>query len=295
MRLQRDQFTALLKAVWSRDPERTRAIALQVVARNPKDGALAVDVNRIFLREPPVSLAIPNGLDGMVRIQEPHARLDDLVLSRAVRSALELVMTEHAHAEELAGRGLWPTTRLLFHGASGTGKTSAAAALSEQLGLPLFVVPIDTVVASYLGETSKNLRRVLEFVSAQPAVVLLDELDAIGLTRGGPNEMGEQGRIVTTLLVLLDEVRRRQSRTVLIGTTNRRSEIDAALARRFDLDIEFPLAEGEDIDRVASRVFERAKVTGPSLPFDQPTAHAEIERWALAEAKRIVLGGGSPR
>lgn len=291
MRIQRDQFTALLKTIWGRDYDRTRAIALQICAHNAKDERLKKDVTYILGHQPVV---LPPAVQGLVRIQEPSTEPADLVLASEVRRALDAVVTEHAYAEELTSRGLAPITRLLFHGPSGTGKTSAAAALAHELDRPLYVIPMDALISSYLGESSSRLRKALEFVSQQEAVVLLDEIDAIGLARGGQNEVGEQGRIVTTLLVVLDDLRRQRSRTVLIASTNRRDALDSALGRRFDLEVGFALPTMDERREVAARVFDRAGLVGPGLSGAVAiealgVSHAEVERWALGEAKRLVM------
>jgi len=294
VRIRRDQFLAIVKSVWSRDRDRVKALARQVVASNPKDAGLAADVDRIFGRDPGLTLSIPGDLVGIVREQDAGVSVDELVVARPIREALERVVTEHAYAGQLAARGLAPVTRLLFHGPSGTGKTSAASALAGLLDLPFFVVPMDALVGSYLGESSGRLRKALEFVSQEAAVVLLDEIDAIGCARGKHNDMGEQSRIVTTLLVVLDDIRRRGSKTVIVAGTNRRDALDPAIVRRFDVELEFGLPSEDDALLVAAHVFERAGVD-PTIGWIKANmprmrhSHAEVERWASIEAKRLVM------
>lgn len=294
MRLTKEQFHAFIGAVWSRDTDRTRSIALQIASHNAKDPEVALIVNRALMRDRPNS-AIPHDLAGCVREVEPWFDVDQMTLDPAIAAVVDAVFTENAYAEELAARGLDPTCRLMFHGPSGTGKTSAACVLAARMGLPLLVVPMDQIISSYLGESSARLRKVCEFVAkAPPAVVLLDEIDAIGLARGDKNDVGEQGRIVTTLLVLLDELRRQRSRSVLIAATNRHESLDTALTRRFDTSVEFSLPSDAQKTEIARRIFARAGVVGPSVPGGLES-HADVERWALGEARRIVLGGVATR
>nr|VFK64984.1 MAG: ATPase family associated with various cellular activities (AAA) [Candidatus Kentron sp. TUN] len=58
-----------------------------------------------------------------------------------------------------------------------------AEVLASELGLPLAVVRIDSVVSSYLGETASNLRQVFDFIASIPMVALFDEFDALAKER----------------------------------------------------------------------------------------------------------------
>jgi SpoVK/Ycf46/Vps4 family AAA+-type ATPase len=73
---------------------------------------------------------------------------------------------------------------LLFCGPPGCGKTLAAEVIASALDLPLVIVRLDSVISSLLGETSANLRKVFDYVSARPVVALFDEFDALGKDRG---------------------------------------------------------------------------------------------------------------
>ena len=71
------------------------------------------------------------------------------------------------------------------------GKSTAAEALAAEMGVPLVVVRLDSVISSYLGETSSNLRRIMDYSNQGRWVVLFDEFDAIGRLRDDPTEHGE--------------------------------------------------------------------------------------------------------
>lgn len=290
MRIAREEFARLLSGVWLRDGEAVRLCATQIAANNHKDPQIQKIVDDTLGKARPFLLKLPEKLIGIVREEAAFASFADLVLTAEIEQAMVTVMREHALADRLVARGLLPTTRLLFHGPSGTGKTACAAALAHAIGLPFFVIPMDAIVSQYMGETSERLRKAIEYVGAESSVVLLDEIDAIGLERG-QNDVGEQGRIVTTLLVLLDELRRRRSRTLLIAATNRRDHIDSALARRFDHAIQFSLVESRDQQRIADAVFRRAGLDPKPIPDRWPLLHApaHVEAWALAHARQAVL------
>ena len=101
------------------------------------------------------------------------------MLGDGAQSALDEVLMEHRRGDDLLlANGLQPAQRLLFCGPPGCGKTLAAEVGASALELPLVVVRLDSVISSLLGETSANLRRVFDYVSARPVVALFDEFDA---------------------------------------------------------------------------------------------------------------------
>lgn len=70
-------------------------------------------------------------------------------------------------------------TLALFSGPQGTGKTMAAAIMSRELGFSIYRVDLSQVVSKYIGETEKNLARVLKTAEMKKAVLLFDEADAL--------------------------------------------------------------------------------------------------------------------
>ena len=135
----------------------------------------------------------------------------------------------------LRAHGLEPRHRVLLLGPPGNGKTSLAESLAFELALPLFAVRYDAVVTSYLGETAQRLRRLFDFVRTEPCVLFFDEFDAIGKERGDLHETGEIKRVVTTLLLQLDDL---PSYCVLAAATNHPELLDRATWRRFQIKLE---------------------------------------------------------
>ena len=87
-------------------------------------------------------------------------------------------------------------------------------------------------MTSYLGETAKRLRSLFDFVRTEPCVLFFDEFDAIGKERGDLHETGEIKRVVTTLLLQLDDL---PSYCVLVAATNHPELLDRATWRRFEI------------------------------------------------------------
>jgi SpoVK/Ycf46/Vps4 family AAA+-type ATPase len=145
---------------------------------------------------------------------------------------LEGLLREHRETERLAQAGLAPRSTLFLVGPPGVGKTMTAAWLARELGAPLFELEIPSLISSYLGRTGQNLREVFDFARANPAVVLLDEFDAVAKRRDDATDLGEMRRIVS---VLLKEIEEWPGPSVLVAATNHPDLIDPAIFRRFQV------------------------------------------------------------
>src|SRR6202041_2034035 len=120
----------------------------------------------------------------------------------------------------------------------GNGKTTLAEAIAESLNLPLLAVRYEAVIGSFLGETASRLRRVFDLARSMPCVLFFDEFDAIGKERGDIHETGEIKRVVTSLLMQIDEL---PSYTIVAAATNHPELLDRAAWRRFQLRLNLPL------------------------------------------------------
>ena len=103
----------------------------------------------------------------------------------------------------------------------------------------LFRSRLDSMISSYLGTTSKNIRNLFEYAQKIPCVLFLDEFDAIGKARDDNNELGELKRVVNSLLQNIDNL---NNNTLLIAATNHETLLDKAIWRRFNykLKVDFP-------------------------------------------------------
>jgi hypothetical protein len=181
-------------------------------------------------------------LDALAEHLQAQGSWDELVVSRACRAQLRELEARCRHRERLterlrpafgsAGRGV----RALFSGPSGTGKTLAARVLAAELGLDLYRVDLAAVVNKYIGETEKNLHRVLSVAEAMGVVLLLDEGDALlGARTGVRNANDRYANLETNYLLQ----RLEHYRGIVLVTTNLGENIDRAFQRRMDVSVAF--------------------------------------------------------
>lgn len=229
----------------------------------------------------------------LLQIKEPVRRLEDVVLSDENASLLDELLQEHHRGETLKSYGLHPADKILFCGPPGCGKTLTAEVLASELGLPLAIVRIDSVISSLLGETAANLRQVFDFVSTVPMVVLFDEFDAMAKERSDEAEHGELKRVVNAFLQMLDAY---EGKSILVAATNHERILDSAVWRRFDEVLVFESPNLEQLRRLLS-----VKLRGLRREFETDDArittlfkgmsHADVERVLRRAAKDMVLSG----
>ncbi len=126
----------------------------------------------------------------------------------------------------------------IFFGEPGTGKTLLALAIigeaKKRKNQDIHFVKIDSqeFERSSFGETERLWRNSFkELVDKQPAILFIDELDAIApQRREGSNYVGKNG-VVAQLLTLIDGLEKQNARVVIIATTNRPDMIDNAIKR----------------------------------------------------------------
>lgn len=225
----------------------------------------------------------------------PRRRLEDLELTTLCRFACQALIEEQSRADLLRAHNLEPRHRVLLVGPPGNGKTSLAEAIADALGLNFFVVRYEALIGSYLGETASRLRRVFDYARTTPCVLFFDEFDAVGKERGDIHETGEIKRVVTSLLIQIDDL---PSYTVVIAATNHAELLDRAVWRRFQLRLTLPAPNHEAL----SRYFKRFAATQPEplgitieALVDRlgTISYAEAEEFCLDLRRRFVLSMGA--
>src|SRR5881392_3652089 len=125
---------------------------------------------------------------------------------------------------------------ILLYGPPGTGKTLLAKAIANEAGARFFAQSASAFVEMFAGLGAARIRKLFEEARKHaPAIVFIDELDAVGSARTGHGFTREQDQTLNQLLVELDGFEARDQ-IVVMGASNRLQDLDQALLRpgRFD-------------------------------------------------------------
>ncbi|SIR37615.1 ATPase family associated with various cellular activities (AAA) [Natronorubrum daqingense] len=172
--------------------------------------------------------------------EEVDMSLDDLVLTEDQKNELNKIAKAIEHRDYLSRIGLREIGKLLFVGPPGTGKTSTAQALAQDMDLPFVEVKLSMITSQYLGETAKNVDKTFEVAKRlSPCILFIDEFDFVAKTRSS-DEHAALKRAVNTLLKSIDNISLIEDDVLLIGATNHPDQLDDAAWRRFDEIINFP-------------------------------------------------------
>jgi hypothetical protein len=166
-----------------------------------------------------------------------------LVVTEQLKKELHLLL-ERCHQRETLAKDLGVTlaaryqvgVRALMVGPSGTGKTLASGWLATHLGLPLYRVDLASVTSKYIGETEKNLSKLLARAEQDEVVLLFDEADSMFGKRTDIKDSNDRFANAQTNYLL----QRIESYTgIVILTSNSRARFDSSFTRRIDMVIEF--------------------------------------------------------
>lgn len=175
----------------------------------------------------------------------PNVKYDDIGgLKYQITELRETVELPIKHPEIFEEIGIDPPKGILLYGPPGNGKTLLAKAVANETKARFIKLVASEFVNKYLGEGSRYVREVFELAREKtPAIIFIDEIDAIGTKRMGETS-GADREVQRTLMQLLAELDGFDPRgnVGIIGATNRPDILDDALLRpgRFDRTIEVP-------------------------------------------------------
>lgn len=209
-----------------------------------------------------------------------------LVVNPATEAELRHLESRCRHREDLrphlgtafAASGVNPGVRALFQGPSGTGKTLTAQVLAGLLQMDLYRVDLASIVNKYVGETEKNLSRLLARAEELDVILLIDEGDSLMSGRTEVRSANDRYANLETNYLLQ---RLETYEGIVFVTTNTGGRIDTAFERRFDAVVRFSLPDAR----------ERLRLWQLHLPVSKELPVAFLEEIALT----CVLTGGQIR
>jgi hypothetical protein len=248
----------------------------------------------------PSTAAMPIDSDSRLSLIRVFNDLGDGVpeplLPMALYRQLQGIVRERREREKLSAHGIGPTRSAILVGPPGVGKTLSARWIAVQIGKPLWVLDLTTVMSSLLGKTGNNLRMVFDHARASEAVLLLDEIDAIAKRRSDESDVGELKRLVTAIL---QEVDAWPDTGLLLAATNHPELVDPALWRRFDAILTFDQSDASNLSLAILR-FLGSDVAAyesfvPLLASAlQGKSMSDVERAIASLRRSAVLNGLSP-
>jgi len=170
---------------------------------------------------------------------QPKVTFDDVAgIDEAENELIEIVdfLKNPAKYQRLGGT---VPKGVLLVGAPGTGKTLLARAIAGQAGVPFFSLSASEFVEMIVGVGASRVRDLFRQArEAAPSIIFIDELDAIGRTRGSGAQLGghdEREQTLNQILTEMDGFDSRES-VIVLAATNRADVLDQALLRpgRFD-------------------------------------------------------------
>ena len=213
-----------------------------------------------------------------------------LFLDSAGNEKFSAFIVDIKNHEKLAAAGIASKYSLMLAGPPGTGKTLLASHIAANLNRKLYVVRLDSLISSLLGDTAKNIRSIFDFVAGKNAVLFLDELDAVAKMRDDRAELGELKRVVNTVIQGIDSL---DASAVVIAATNHAQMLDSAIWRRFHYKIIFTLP---DLD-LRTELWSYFLNLGPDQilgsrilsALSDGQSGADIEQRAFAARRRAAL------
>eukprot|EP01090_Pellita_catalonica_P013082 TRINITY_DN3022_c0_g1_i1.p1 TRINITY_DN3022_c0_g1~~TRINITY_DN3022_c0_g1_i1.p1 ORF type:complete len:456 (-),score=85.85 TRINITY_DN3022_c0_g1_i1:31-1398(-) len=175
-------------------------------------------------------------------------------LEKQIQELVEAVVLPISHADRFKKVGISPPKGVLLYGPPGTGKTLMARACAAQTNSAFLKLAGPQLVQMFIGDGAKLVRDAFALAREKaPAIIFIDEIDAVGTKRFNSEKSGDR-EVQRTMLELLNQLDGFSSDTAVkvIAATNRIDILDPALLRsgRLDRKIEFPLPNEEARKRI---------------------------------------------
>jgi transitional endoplasmic reticulum ATPase len=215
---------------------------------------------------------------------------EDLILDEKVKDEL-IELALHFDSGSLAA-----SKGLLLYGPPGTGKTLIARKLSETMGAEFFPVTVAELKGPWIGQTAERTKAIWEKALAAPkAVLFVDECEGVFGARGGAGVDSFVEELVQTFIAQWDGFSK-QRNVWVVGATNLRDKIDAAVLSRFGEEVQIPLPGSRERVKIFQQELAKKGIRGP-LPAEteeltQGFSGRDLENIAGRIARKCEAAGG---
>ncbi|MBF0518659.1 MAG: AAA family ATPase [Nitrospirae bacterium] len=235
------------------------------------------------------SMAAADVSEVLSEVERPVVKFSDIYGADTAKSELGYIVEWLRNPKKYKAIGLRNPKGILLYGHPGTGKTMLARALAGECSASFIVDSASTFVDLYVGAGSRHVREL--FARARryaPAVLFIDEIDAVGIKRTGWEGTLEYSNTLNAILTEMDGFdTNAQKPVIVIAATNLVEHLDDALRRRFDREIEV-----DKPDRNARKEYLKRRLQGVS---GREVSDTVIDRLSeqtvnmtIAELERVV-------
>jgi len=245
-----------------------------------------------------VLATLPAEYDSRVKAMEvderPTEQYTDIGgLDKQIEELVEAIVLPMKHPEKFKTLGIRPPKGVLMYGPPGTGKTLLARACAAQTNACYLKLAGPSLVQMFIGDGAKLVRDAFELAKEKaPAIIFIDELDAIGTKRFDSDKSGDR-EVQRTMLELLNQLDGFSSdeRIKVIAATNRIDILDPALLRsgRLDRKIEFPLPNETARARILE-IHSRKMAVGQDVNFEELARSTDEFNGAQLKAVCVEAG-----
>mmetsp|Transcript_3918 Transcript_3918/g.15959 ORF Transcript_3918/g.15959 Transcript_3918/m.15959 type:complete len:426 (-) Transcript_3918:653-1930(-) len=214
-------------------------------------------------------------------------------LDKQIQELTEAVVLPMTHAEKFKTLGIRAPKGVLLYGPPGTGKTLIARACAAQTNAAYLKLAGPLLVQMFIGDGAKLVRDAFALAKEKaPAIIFIDEIDAIGTKRFDSDTNGDR-EVQRTMLELLNQLDGFSSddRVKIIAATNRADILDPALLRsgRLDRKIEFP-HPNEDARAQIMEIHSRKMNLSGEVNFDELAR--STDDFNAAQLKAVCVEAG---
>ncbi|MBB5906043.1 AAA family ATPase [Actinoalloteichus hymeniacidonis] len=221
-------------------------------------------------------------------LQTGGLTLDDVGdMAETKQSLTEAVLWPLQYPDSFARLGVKPPRGVLLYGPPGCGKTFLVRALAGTGALNVLSVKGAELLDKWVGESERAVRELFHRAAeAAPALVFLDEVDALAPRRGQSGDSGVADRVVAALLTELDGVQPLRE-VVVVAATNRPELIDPALLRPGRLE-RMVYVPPPDTEARAAILASASKNTPLAEDVDLTALAAELSGYSAADCTALI-------